>query len=422
MRRSTIQALASLAIVSSLGACKSKPDGPKQEGQAPLASASASIQKASPPPSTKVRAPAEAAGDAVTAFATDLHRVWWSDPAHAHETSAIAPLSIAGSLALAHAGARGETARSLASVLHLAGLKDVDLITLERTTTAGFEIDRATRVFVDPSVLIDPAYRGLVARQGSIATAPFATSTDAARSEVNRWVAGATKKRIETVLPPGAVDASTRVVLVDALSVHARWATAFDPKQTTPREFFGLDGQRSEVAMMTTEHAFRHVNGDGFQLVEIPFADQAHALLVALPDRDHFDAVAAAVDPGELDRSVRSVAPEKIVLSMPRFRAELPAHGMKAELASLGLESVFGDRADWSGMTKSDLRLDDIHHAAMIEVDELGAKMAAATAGVIRLPAPVPAITLDRPFLFWVTGRTARDTPIILMMGRFMGP
>jgi len=46
------------------------------------------------------------------------------------------------------------------------------------------------------------------------------------------------------------------------------------------------------------------------------------------------------------------------------------------------------------------------------------ARAAAATGVVIARPAPVPSISLDRPFLFWL--RNVRTgTPIV--MGRFMG-
>ncbi len=64
------------------------------------------------------------------------------------------------------------------------------------------------------------------------------------------------------------------------------------------------------------------------------------------------------------------------------------------------------------------LHVANVLHAATIDVDESGARAAAATAVVIDPPAPLPSISLNRPFLFWL--RNVRTgAPIVI--GRFMG-
>jgi serpin B len=357
-------------------------------------------------------------GTAVMAFAMDLHRVWRADPARARKTTVLSPLSVAGALAMVQMGARGETEEELARTLHLSPrIKAAELLGLEQRSSATFEIARAQRAFVDRRVRIEPAFRGDL--KGALALTDF-HDPEAARTGINRWVATATKKRILTLLPPGAVDASTRLVLVDALVASARWASPFDPAKSRPAPFKTLDGNTADVPMMFGESRQRFAFSEKYDAIDFACADQEHALFVVAPKEGHFDDVDAALDIAGLERIVASLAPGKVHVTMPRFQAILPATSLGGVLRALGVERAFDDRADLRGITTGlPLRLADVFHAARIDVDESGAKVAAATGAVIGLPSPVKAITLDRPFLFWL--RNAR-TGAPIVMGRFMGP
>ncbi len=86
-----------------------------------------------------------------------------------------------------------------------------------------------------------------------------------------------------------------------------------------------------------------------------------------------------------------------------------------------GISRAFEEHANLEGITRDPdvhLHVADVVHAATIDVDESGARAAAATGVVIDLPAPLPSITLNRPFLFWL--RNVR-TGALIVMGRFMG-
>ncbi len=63
-----------------------------------------------PHPTTPTTTPTEAPtlGRAVMSFAMDVHRTWRADKARRGTTATLSPLSIAGALALLHAGARGD--------------------------------------------------------------------------------------------------------------------------------------------------------------------------------------------------------------------------------------------------------------------------------------------------------------------------
>ena len=353
-------------------------------------------------------------------FAMDVHRTWRADKARGGTTAALSPLSIAGALALLHAGARGETRDEIAHALHLsAGVTAADLLKLETRGAAGFEVSRGQRVFADGSLAVTPEYRHALG--ATFASLDF-RNPENARGQINRWTMTATRGHIPELLGPQTIDDRTRLVLVDALFAAARWATPFDPARTRPESFTTLGGAIESIPMMVAGTSTqRFARTETYDAVDLACADAEHALLIIAPASGRFDELDASLDLDGFDRIVASLVPGRVIVSMPRFRAALPATSLKAELQALGISRAFDAHANLEGITGDPavhLHVANVLHAATIDVDESGARAAAATAVVIHLPAPLPSISLNRPFLFWL--RNVR-TGAPIVMGRFMG-
>ena len=399
---------------------QSPPRGLDIEAGADAATPAAAEASAPLPPTPRTPTAAATPGRAVMSFAMDVHRVWRANAARRGTTAALSPLSLAGGLALLHASARGETRDELARALHLsAGVAAADLLKLETRSVTGFEVWRAQRVFADGRLAIRPEYRNQLGP--GLALLDF-RNLETARGEINRWTSDATHRHVPELLRPGALDELTRLVLVDALVAAARWATPFDPARTHPESFTTLGGTTESIPMMVAEaRTQRFKRAEAYDAVDLACADAEHALLIIAPAPGHFDELDASLDLDEFDRIVATLVPGKVIVSMPRFRAALPATSLKPELQALGISRAFDERANLEGITRDPdvhLHVADAVHAATIDVDESGARAAAATGVVMDLPAPVPSIRLNRPFLFWL--RNVR-TGAPIVMGRFMG-
>lgn len=97
-----------------------------------------------------------------------------------------------------------------------------------------------------------------------------------------------------------------------------------------------------------------------------------------------------------------------VELSMPKFDVESDLD-LKDGLNKLGIRTVFDPQsADFSPLTDETLNLSRIRQAARVAVDEEGCTAAAFTAAVMSsAAAPMREqmdFTLDRPFIFAVTG------------------
>ena len=112
---------------------------------------------------------------------------------------------------------------------------------------------------------------------------------------------------------------------------------------------------------------------------------------------------------------------KKISLKMPKFKMETTSV-LNSTFAALGVKKVFSGSADLSGISSSNIAVDEIKHKCFVEVNEAGSEAAAVTSIGVRLtsatpPAAVPSVVVDRPFLFAITDNVTGN---FLFTGRVM--
>lgn len=386
----------------------------------------------------------DAIARATTDFALDLYRQLRED---APGNLLVSPYSIAIALAMTWTGADGPTASQMAATL---GLADPNLdVNGSFAALTGDLVARGNQALDDgqgrgegglrianalwgeasypfaPNFLarLDAAY-GAGLRQVDFIDAP-----DAARGEINAWIAEQTGDRIRDIVPEGAIDAATRLVLANAIWFYGAWQHTFDKENTRDAPFHLANGTTVDVPFMAQTESFAYAALDTFQAVELPYDNGGYAMTIILPDDGQFDAVEAALDPATLGNALNALEHTEIRLFLPRFGFEFAA-SLAKPLHALGIVNAFDpDRADFSGMVDGplppgeNLFIGDVLHKAFVAVDEEGTEAAAATVVIIGATSAQPAepieLRIDRPFLFAI--RDTR-TGTILFLGRVVDP
>jgi serpin B len=348
------------------------------------------------------------------------------------------PYSISLALAMTRAGAAGETARQMDAVLHFGlpterlhpAFNALDLALASPPADLPEDADPlqlniANAIWAQQDHPFRREYLDLLAVHygASLFPADFTTRAEPARLEINRWVSDQTNGKIEDLLAPGALDAATRMVLVNAIYFKADWQTPFDPNDTYDAPFYRLDGSQVQVPMMHNEVDLPYLRGENFQAVELPYAGGTAAMTIILPDAGQFAAFEAAFDAPLYVSLLRQMQPTRLLLGLPKFTFR-SQFGLSATLAGMGMPDAFDPaRADFSGMDgERDLYISDVIHQAFVAVDEEGTEAAAATAVIMSLSAVMPEglrLEIDRPFLFIL-----HDVPTgqVLFIGRVLDP
>ncbi|MGO8925855.1 MAG: serpin family protein [Limisphaerales bacterium] len=371
--------------------------------------------------------------DGNTAFACDLYGQLRDTPGNLF----FSPYSVSTALAMTYAGARGNTEAQMAHVLHFG--KDQPRLhsafgALQRqfnqvNQQKGIELSIANALWAQQGRSFLPAFLNVGKNdyQASLNLADFKTGAEAIRREINGWVAEQTKDKIQDILPPGSLDAATRLVLANAIYFKGAWAEPFPQAGTSPQPFHLTASQQIDVPLMHHFDTVKYMENGSFQAVELPYAGHELSLVVLLPRKiGGCRALEGRLSPALLSHCIKEMKSQRVELFLPRFKVE-SYFKLKDTLSKMGMSDAFGPQADFSGMDGTrNLYISAVFHKAWVDVNEEGTEAAAATVvtmelkGVLRRPpAPPPVFRADHPFIFCI-----RDTRSgsLLFLGRLADP
>ncbi|MFC1933081.1 serpin family protein [Chloroflexota bacterium] len=372
--------------------------------------------------------------DGNSEFAFDLYRILKDTDGNFFYS----PYSISQALAMTYAGARGETEEQTADTLNFLlpqdslhpafnGL-DIDLSSrgegAKGKDEEGFRLNIVNAIWGQKDYEFLPQFLDVLAENygAGLRILDFVAAPEPSRITMNDWVSEQTEGRIKDLIPQGAIDSLTRLVLTNAIYFNAAWQYPFNEEATVDGIFNLLDGTKINVPMMKQTESFGYAEGAGYQAVELPYDGREFSMVIMLPDTGQYEAFEDSMDYQAVKGITSELKNRQVSLAMPKFEYE-SEFNLKSALATLGMPVAFTADADFSGMTGNrDLFIDEVIHKAFVSVDEAGTEAAAATAVIMKLTAmpeePV-AVTMDRPFIFLIRDI---ETGAILFIGRVMNP
>lgn len=243
-----------------------------------------SVQPA-PAPEPPTEAALQSAAEGFNTFALDLHR-------HLPVGGNLfySPAGIRSTLALAWSGADGRTEQEMQDVLHLGESRNEILAALGslhvllQQTEGPATLSMANRLWGQEGFPFREEWTRSSRRHfaGGFESADFRQDADAERLRINRWVAKNTGDRITDLLPPGAVNASTRLALTNAVHFLAPWQHPFKKTATQDRDFHTPDGS-IKVPTMSASENFWLFQDKAMTLLGLPYEKGEYEFVVILP-------------------------------------------------------------------------------------------------------------------------------------------
>ncbi len=402
----------------------------------PISTAPAGGQQAGGTLSTAQLAAETTVGQSINAFAEALYSQIQSQTGGSGNLF-LSPSSISTALAMTYAGARGETATQMATALHytldantLAGDFGSLLTDLNSAGQGNYSLSVADALWGQQGYSFLAPFLNLVQADygGGLHQVDFENAAETARQTINNWVAQQTNNKIQNLIPQGAINSLTRLVLTNAIYFKAQWATPFNSNFTQNAAFTLGTGGQVQVPTMHDTNCYGYMQSDGYQVVELPYAGNRLVMDVLLPTNTGLSGLDASQLPADLNGWLQGLTTQQVAISLPKFQITTPSINMTQSLEALGMTDAFEPGiADFSGMTSADqLYISSVFHKAFIDVNEAGTEAAAATAVVTGTLLAVgtgessPVIfNADHPFLFLI-----RDTQSgsVLFMGQVADP
>ncbi|KAM0905732.1 hypothetical protein ACQ4PT_017209 [Festuca glaucescens] len=393
-------------------------------------------------PSKKARESAGSGG--LTAFALRLAKQLADGDGTRDNNVAFSPLSVYTTLGLVAAGARGKTLDELLALLGASSPDDVAGfvrgLAADPSVSDGPLVTYAYGVFHQENMEITTAYRDTAAEsyKAEIRAVDFAKGDkEKIREEINNWVAAATNNLISEILPEGYLTCHSRFVLTNAIYFKGVWENLFPVRLTENREFHRLgEAAAVDVPFMTFGAGERNLflsYHEDFKVLRLPYRNSdastsAFSMCVFLPDeRNGLRAMVDALAAGGsvLDHVPKYPSKVRRVL-LPKFKLSFFASLVKV-LEGLGLMEAFTEQADLSGLVEQrvcDVRLDEVFHKAVVEVNEEGTVAAVCTAvgGLVKQSArkvTSKEFIADHPFAFYILEEVSG---VVVFAGHVLDP
>jgi serpin B len=371
------------------------------------------------------------AANAINSFGLDLLR----NAAKPDTNALYSPYSIELTLAMTYAGANGVTRDEMAKTLHF-GTNEMEVhhsfallraqlegmmqrsgkLAVGKLQSNGIVVDpitfvTANRVFGSVAQPFRGGFRDFLRSnyQAPLLQFDFTRGPAAATKLMNDAVLGDTRSRIPDLIPEGALNIDTRVVLVNAVYLKAPWAEPFDSRGTAPVPFHIGFSAVADVPMMWKRDNFGYMKYNGFAAISIPYSGNELQFLILLPDATN----GVQVLESRLTQigACADLPVREIIVGLPKFKITLPTLSLEPILRGLGMKTAFDEpTADFSRMSGDKIFLTAAFHKTFLNLDEKGTEASAAT--VVRgsgtgIEPKVMVVTVDRPFIFAIQHRAS---------------
>lgn len=358
----------------------------------------------------------------------------------------VSPASISLALAMAFAGARGQTEAEMSETLHYpdephpafnAFDRSLDAVPDSAGEDEQLTLSIANRMWGHAGFPFKEDFLDTLSEHygAGVQRLDFKENPEGARETINGWVADQTEDKIPELLPKDSLklpgDDFVVTVLTNAIYMLADWKYVFDEENTEQHTFTTIDGDETDAELMYQEFEVPYANVDGTQIVDLPYVGERLSMSVILPPDGEFEDTRDGLTGDRLDELIGATSNREGELWLPHFEFSTDFK-LSQTLEALGMPSAFDPSvADFNDMyireessldPDQEVAIDEVYHEAFVAVDEEGTEAAAATAvvgGAITTslgPDQGPfQMMVDRPFLFAIRDR---ETDTVLFFGQ----
>jgi len=326
------------------------------------------------------------------------------------------PFSIYVVSGMLREGADGKTLSEIDNTLGLNNRTKYVFAYLINTLSQKNSLSLANAMWIDKRANIFSTYKTTLSNH--FGTTPYQMDVSNPKQvvkEVNAWADKNTNGRIKKVLNEDDVDASTRLILANAIYFNEEWKKKFE--HVDIQKFFVNENESVDVEMMHDEFEnISYYQDENWQVVALPYKDEDLEMIVFLPRNKSSLPI---VDEETFTNALLNMKKRKMTVFLPKFEFSC-SYGLIPLMTKMGIKDLFTSNANLSRMSNDPLFVSKMLQKSFVKVDEKGTEAAAVTVAFVKsLASRVDYFQANHPFLFFIV---ERKTGLILFAGRVVNP
>ena len=356
----------------------------------------------------------------------------------------ISPFSLNIALSTANEGAKTSTRKEMDQLLCIQNvsdraflykeliqqtitLKDSDCLQWSEDKSNGNEIFLANSLWINEAFKIDGSFKHIVEDNYNSEIFDFDKyNVQAANKKLIDWISNSTNNKINEM---SGLDPDIMLSIINAIYFIGEWNDPFDARKTKVKKFHTITKDKTDAAYMRKQTFYKYYEDSDIQCIYLPYKCHQFSMSVILPREKYgIDKIEEKLD-SEFYANIDSLSSSyEVILSLPKFRIESEIYPIK-DIIRMGYSEMFSDKADFTNISNIDsLKIGNIIHKTLIEVDEQKTEAAAVSkvdmvligygAGKNPPPPPPPKIfNANHPFIFLIVDNR---TKAVVFIGKFV--
>ncbi|KAM9340795.1 protein Z-dependent protease inhibitor [Symphorus nematophorus] len=340
------------------------------------------------------------------------------------------PLSISTTFAALLMGSDGVTHKEILKGLNLEQLEQADqpeliptlfqLLNENITQNGSLQLDQGMALFIHQQFEVEKIFENQIKKffDANIKNVDF-SDTAGTISFINEYIKNKTQDKVTDMI--STLDSMTRLMLINTIFFQGSWDMPFNSNLTEDAPFYIDNYSIVRVSMMFMEEKFYMMEDVplGAKVLKLPYQEGV-SMLILLPNKNmDYTVIDDEITAEKFLSWIKKLQKTKLEVNIPKFKLK-QSYSLHNLLPDMGMASVFSNAANLTKLSKDgSLKVSEVLHKAVIEVDESGTTAAAATtAGITPYSLPRTFI-VNRPFFFFIYHEA---TNCLLFIGRVIDP
>ena len=297
---------------------------------------------------------------------------------HKEGNLVFSPFGISNTMAMAYIGSDGSTQKQIAKKMYY--ITQFGVLYSFRQLIKRFKIYNSKEVnlqignslWYNKEKELQKKYKNLLKVNflAHVQSLSFAGSTKRTSKQINRWIKKSSNYNLRTLIRSEAIHDYDELIFSNYVYLNGGWENPFNKEFTSKDDFYLADSTKIKVDFMNQYSYFKYNENDLFQIINLPYSERNISLIVILPKNiNSIDSIENSLNQVNLDFWTSELYSKLVKVSLPKFRIEFN-QDVSTIISENNCDLPFGDKANFSRISKSKLKISKLIQKTIIEVTE----------------------------------------------------